>query len=342
MTSTDKRVRACIFGATGYTGIELAGLLDRHPFVDLQFATSESYAGQSLADVATGAPDISLIPSSDASYQKVDLAFLCLPHAAAAPTALAALQGGCRVVDLSADFRLRDPDVYTAWYGVAHPSPAKLQEAVYGLTEDVRARLPEAALVANPGCYATSVLLPLRALLQSDLPIGGPVVADSKSGVSGAGRAPKLGSLFAEVAENFSPYKIGRKHRHLPEMEEQMAGWRSPAPQLLFSPHLLPVKRGILSTIYVPLKQERPLDELHALFRKAYENEPFVDVLPLGKLPSLAHVVRTNRCTVGIELAGSTLIVASALDNLLKGAAGQAVQNMNVMYGWPETTGLPR
>lgn len=341
MVSSNKRLRACIFGATGYTGIELVGLLSKHPFVELGFATSETYAGQSLGDVAPGAPDVALIPSREASYENVDVAFLCLPHAAAAPTALAALEGGCRVVDLSADFRLRDAEQYTAWYGVAHPSPGKLEEAVYGLTEDVRGRLRETSLVANPGCYATSVLLALRPLLQADLPIVGSIVADSKSGVSGAGRSPKLGSLFAEVAENFTPYKIGRKHRHLPEMEQQMADWRSPAPQLLFSPHLLPVKRGILSTIYVPLGQERPIDDLYALFRNAYEREPFVDVLPPGKLPSLAHVVRTNRCAIGLEVAGSMLIVTSALDNLLKGAAGQAVQNMNVMYGWDETTGLP-
>ena len=191
MGSSNRRVRACIFGATGYTGIELAGLLTKHPFVDLVFATSETYAGQSLADVATAAPNISLIASSEASYENVDLAFLCLPHAAAATTALAALDGGCRVVDLSADFRLRDPEVYTAWYGVTHPSPEKLQEAVYGLTESTRARLPEANLVANPGCYATSVLLALRPLLKSQIAIGSPIVADSKSGVSGAGRAPQ-------------------------------------------------------------------------------------------------------------------------------------------------------
>jgi N-acetyl-gamma-glutamyl-phosphate reductase len=339
--ASKNRVRACVVGATGYTGIELVGLLSSHQNVELVFATSETYAGQSLSDVAAGAPDISLIASETASYREVDVAFLCLPHAAAAPTAVHALESGCRVIDLSADFRLRDPYQYACWYGVEHPAPNRLAEAVYGLTEDVRRRLPETNLVANPGCYATSVLLAMRPLLQADIGIAGPIVADAKSGVSGAGRAPKVGSLFAEVAENFSPYNVGRKHRHLPEMEQQMASWRSPAPRLIFSPHLLPVKRGILSTLYVPLEQAPPMDELHTRFRESYEGEPFVRVLPLGKLPSLAHVVGSNRCVIGLEQADSTLIVVSALDNLLKGAAGQAVQNMNAMYGWPETTGLP-
>lgn len=335
------RLRACVIGATGYTGIELVGLLNEHPNVELAFATSETYAGQSLGDVATGAPDVPLIPSAGVSFLGIDLAFLCLPHGAAAPTALRALEAGCRVIDLSADFRLRNPKEYAAFYGVDHPSPQRLEQAVYGLTEDVRDRLPEAGLVANPGCYATSVLIALRPLLMSKIAVAGPVVADAKSGVTGAGRAPKLGSLYAEVAENFSPYSIGRKHRHLPEMEQQMAQWRPSSPRLIFSPHLLPVKRGILTTLYVPLADSVPTDALHSCFREAYEGESFVHVLALGKLPSLAHVTHTNRCVLGIERADSTLIVVSALDNLIKGAAGQAVQNMNAMHGWPEPLGLP-
>ncbi len=331
-----------MFGATGYTGIELVGLLDAHPHTELTFATSETYAGKSLSDVAAGSPDIPLQASAEASVSDADVVFLCLPHAAAAPTARSALEAGCRVIDLSADFRLRDAAEYTAWYEVDHPCPERLATAVYGLTEDARGPLAEARLVANPGCYATSVLLALKPVLQADLPITGPVVADAKSGVSGAGRAPKLGSLFAEVSENFLAYKVGRKHRHVPEMDQQMATWRSPAPPLLFSPHLLPIKRGILSTIYVPLGQPRHLDDLHARYCEAYDHETFVDVLPRGKLPSIAHVARNNRCCIGLQVEGSMLIVVSAIDNLLKGAAGQAVQNFNAMHGWPEATGLPR
>ncbi len=335
------RLRACVIGATGYTGIELVGLLRSHPNIDLAFATSETYAGQSLGDVAPGAPHIPLIPSAGVSFLGVDVAFLCLPHGAAAPTALRAIEAGCRVIDLSADFRLRDPGQYASWYGVSHPSPERLEQAVYGLTEDVRSRLPKTTLVANPGCYATSVLIALRPLLLSKTAIAGPVVADAKSGVSGAGRAPKVGSLYGEVAENFSPYSIGRKHRHLPEMEQQMAQWRPSSPPLIFSPHLLPVKRGILTTLYVPMADSVPTDVLYSCFQEAYEGERFIRVLPLGKLPSLAHVTHTNRCVVGIERTDSMLIVVSTLDNLLKGAAGQAVQNMNAMVGWPEPLGLP-
>lgn len=333
-------IRVGIYGATGYTGLELVRLLQHHSAAEIAFATSTSQAGKTLRQVFPAAPAIPLVAAEDARLETVDVVFLCLPHAAAAESAVVALASGKRVIDLSADFRLRDSHVYREWYGHTHPAPALLEEAVYGLTEVFRDDLRAARLVANPGCYPTSVLLALRPLLVSGLAIDGPIIADSKSGVSGAGRTPTQATHFVEVAENFSAYKIGRAHRHLPEMEQAIAWWREDAPPLVFSPHLLPVPRGILSTIYVSLVEEVAESDLRMEFHKYYDSEPFVEVLPPGELASLAHVNYTNRCVIGLTLAGRTLILTSAIDNLIKGAAGQAMQNMNVMFGCPETTGL--
>ena len=333
-------IRAGIYGATGYTGLELVKILQRHPAAEIAFVTSQTQAGKSLRDVFAGAPALPLVAGEDAPLDGVDVVFLCLPHAAAAGTAVVALAAGARVIDLSADFRLRDVATYEQWYAHTHPAPELLAEAVYGLTEVVRAELPEARLVANPGCYPTSVLLSLRPLLLSDIAITGPIIADSASGVSGAGRGLSLTSHFVEVADNYSPYKIGRAHRHLPEMEQAINWWREGAPSLIFSPHLLPVPRGILSTIYVNLTEDVSAAELRGLYMAAYESEPFVDVLPHGELATLAHANHTNRCAIALTLVGRTLILTSAIDNLVKGAAGQAVQNMNVMFGCPETEGL--
>lgn len=334
--------KAGIFGATGYAGYELVKILERHEGVKLEFVTSHSFAGQWLDDLYPQAPHLLLIEGETAPLEEVDVVFLALPHAAAAATAVSALQSNTRVIDLSADFRLKDVATYEAWYDVTHPAPALVETAVYGLTEFARDQLPEADLVANPGCYPTSILLALQPILAAGLPITGPIIADSKSGVSGAGRVPKQHIHFVEVADNFSPYKIGRMHRHLPEIEQGIASFSrsEDAPMLIFSPHLLPVPRGILSTIYVPLGGEPNADDLHDLYAQAYANEPFVHVLPAGQLASLAHVTHTNRCAIAVTLAGNTLILTSAIDNLIKGAAGQAVQNMNVMMGFDEGMGL--
>lgn len=345
-----------VFGATGYTGAELIALLRRHPAVRLRLAVSSSSAGRSLADVVPGAPDVPLVAASDAaaSLDGLDAAFLCLPHGAAAGTAERLLEAGVRVIDLSADFRLPDAALYRTWYGLDHPAPDHLAEAVYGLTEHARADLPGARLVANPGCYPTSVLLPLVPLLRAGaVDPGAVIIADSKSGVSGAGRAPRLDTSFVEVADNFSAYKVGRSHRHLPEIETHLARLAAPpggpssvrAPSVVFTPHLLPVPRGILSTIYVSLAAGWTAERASTALAEAYEGEPFVRLLPAGVQAQLAHVVRTNRCAISI--AGCTppggaemLVVTSAIDNLVKGAAGQAVQNMNAMFDLPETTGL--
>ncbi len=333
-------VEVGIFGATGYTGFELVSVLVRHPQVQIQFATSKSYAGRSLRDIYPAAPDLLLIAPQDAPLDTTDVVFLCLPHAAAANTAIAALKANNRVIDLSADFRLQDVKVYEQWYGVSHPAPELLAEAVYGLTEFARDDLRGTRLVANPGCYTTTSLLALQPILAAQIELSGDIIIDAKSGVSGAGRTPKPQSHFVAVANNFSPSSIGRAHRHLPEMEQVVAWWHKDPPRLIFSPHLLPVPRGILANIYVPLRAGWQENQIRELYARTYKNEHFVQLLPPGELATLAHVVHTNRCAISLTFAADTLIITSATDNLLKGAAGQAVQNMNVMFGIKEETGL--
>ncbi len=333
-------IKVGVFGATGYTGFELVSLLGRHPSVEIVFATSQSYAGRSLNELYAAGADMPLIAPEDAPLTETDVVFLCLPHAAAAATAVTALNAGNKVIDLSADFRIKDVAVYEKWYGVIHPAPELLTEAVYGLTEFAREDLRTTRLVANPGCYTTTSLLALQPLMTAQIAIDGDIIIDAKSGVSGAGRKPKTNTLFVEVANNFSPYGIGRSHRHLPEMEQVIGWWHQSPPKLIFSPHLLPVPRGILANIYVPLAGDMDKAAIRTLYENQYVDEPFVQVLPSGELATLAHVVHTNRCVMSLTFAGNMLIITSATDNLVKGAAGQAIQNMNVMLGFDETVGL--
>lgn len=333
-------IKAGIFGATGYTGYELVSILQKHEQAQICFATSKSSAGKSLRSIYPSAPNLSLVLPEEADLKETDVVFLCLPHAAAAKTAVRALQAGNRVIDLSADFRLKDAAVYESWYGTTHPAPELLDEAVYGLTEFARADLAGTRLVANPGCYTTTSLLALQPIMAAQIEITGDIVIDAKSGVSGAGRTPKSNTHFVQVADNFSPYKIGRSHRHLPEMEQVIAWWHDNPPQLIFSPHLLPVPRGILANIYVPLGGGWSESDVRRLYEKTYAAEAFVQVLPPGELATLAHVTHSNNCVISLTLANQMLIITSATDNLVKGAAGQAVQNMNVMFGLPEAEGL--
>ena len=330
-----------IYGATGYTGAELAKIIGRHPGVELKFATSETNSGETLSSIIPTAPEIILKPAAEAPLDTVELVFLCLPHSIATHTAVASLEAGARVIDLSADFRLRDHQQYKDWYGVEHPSPRLLNKGVYGLTETARSRLVGAQLVANPGCYPTSVLLPLWPLMPTGIVNSErPLIVDAKSGVSGAGRTPRPHLHFVEVADNFSPYKIGRVHRHLPEIEQALDWISDKVPQVIFSPHLLPVPRGILSTIYIPLMPNHDPEEIREKCELAYQDERFVNVLPSGENATLAHVLHSNRCVFGLTFVGDTLIITAAIDNLLKGAAGQAVQNMNVVFGLAEDDGL--
>lgn len=330
-------IKVGIYGATGYTGLELAALLAHHPDVSIAFATSERMAGHTLKDSHPQAPATPLIAAADASHHSVDAVFLCLPHTRSAQVAAQAADQGVRVIDLSADLRLNDPALYQQWYQAAHPAPGLLP-VPYGLPEIGRRSLTGARLIANPGCYATAALLGLYPLVSADLVSPAvPLIIDAKSGVSGAGRVPRAHTVYGEVADNFSPYSIGRSHRHLPEIEQVLGQAGLESGRLIFSPHLLPTFRGILATIYVPVTDLRAAQQV---FLDWYDDEPFVNVLPPGQIATLAHVVRTPYAVISLTLVGSTLIVVVAIDNLLKGASSQAVQNFNLMYGLPETAGL--
>jgi N-acetyl-gamma-glutamyl-phosphate reductase len=333
-------IRVGILGASGYTGIELVKILSRHPEAQIAFATSDSYAGKTLSQVFPCPFDLPLIAHEAAPLNQIDVAFLALPHGASAGFAQRALDAGARVVDLSADFRLRDAAAYAKWYGGAHPAPDLLSQAIYGLPELYHAKMRDARLIANPGCYPTGVILGLAPLLRAGA-AHGPIIVDSKSGVSGAGRKASLSAHFVEVNENFAPYHIGRAHRHLPEMEQELQAI-DPHASLIFSPHLLPVSRGILSTMYVRLNEGWNEAALRDVFEQAYLAEPFVRILPAGHVASLAHSVHTNLCTLSIHPVAGTgqAIICASIDNLIKGAAGQAVQNMNLMFGFEETTAL--
>ncbi len=329
-------ITAGIYGATGYTGIELVRLLHRHPHVRLGFATARSAAGQRLADVYPTVLDLPLISAEQVDLGGVDVIFCCLPHGTAIPTVQQALAAGVRVIDLSADFRLHTAAAYQRWYGHEHPAPQLLDEAVYGLPERYRERIRTARLVANPGCYPTSVILALAPLVQAGLLASPSVIVDSKSGISGAGRSVSLKTHFGERYDNFSAYNVGYSHRHIAEMEQETGC------QITFAPHMLPMFRGILSTLYVNLQPATDPTTVLAAYA-FYQDEPFVHVLPHGTLPELRHVINTNRCVLGVQAvdcARGQYILVSVEDNLLKGASGQAVQNMNIMFGEDETTGL--
>jgi len=334
------RVPVAVLGATGYTGIELLRLLARHPAVELAFLSSEQYRDRSAADVYPFLAGIVESPLRAPDPAQVAAAstivFTALPHGAAAPVVADLVRRGCRVIDLSADFRFRDAAVYARWYA-PHPAPELLAEAVYGLPELYRERLREARIVACPGCYPTGALLGLAPLARAGL-LREPVVIDAKSGTTGAGRGAKVEQLFAEVNENFRPYAIG-EHRHGPEIDQELRA-AGAAGGALFVPHLLPLSRGLLCTMYVRTGSARP--PLEELFRAAYGDEPFVVLRGEDAPPELREVRGTNRCAVGWRWDAATrqAIVVTAIDNLGKGAAGQAVQCFNVMLGLPETTGL--
>ncbi len=327
-----------IYGATGYTGFELIRLLHRHQYAHIVFATARSAVGQRLCDVFPTTIDVPLIDAEEADPAMVDVVFCCLPHGASPPVAQQSINAGARVIDLSADFRLRNVEDYAHWYGKGnpHPEPGLLASAVYGMPEIYRDTIRDASLVANPGCYPTGVILALYPLVNEHLLADQTVIVDSKSGVSGAGRSLSLKTHFCEAHETFSAYNIGRGHRHISEMEQETGT------NIIFSPHLLPVNRGILSTIYVTLLPgTSPSAVRHAYHM--FADEPFVHVLPEGKLPELRHVVGTNACMIGIhpvDVAAGRYILVAVIDNLIKGASGQAIQNMNLMQDLHEKVGL--
>jgi N-acetyl-gamma-glutamyl-phosphate reductase len=337
-------VRIGVYGASGYTGQELLRLLLRHPGVEVVAVTSRRYAGQSVADVYpafTGLTDLMFMDAfPEEVAAKCDHVFLALPHAVSMNVAPLFLQAGKKIVDLSADFRLRSVATYATWYG-RHTAPELLREAVYGMPELYREQIRAARIVANPGCYPTSIILGLAPLLKEGWIDPASIIADSKSGVSGAGRDPQVASLFCEVAEAFKAYKVAQ-HRHTPEIEQELGVLAGRDLRISFTPHLLPISRGILSTIYASLSENAALKDVQELYKVFYKNESFVRIYKQGAYPNVSSVRGTNYCDIGIAVDDRTgrVIVISAIDNLVKGAAGQAIQNMNLLWGMRENLGL--
>jgi N-acetyl-gamma-glutamyl-phosphate reductase len=336
-----------ILGASGYTGAELVRLSLCHPKAQIVLLTAERRAGKTMAEVFAqfspfALPTLSAIEDVDWGKLGLDVAFCALPHGTTQKVIkeLLARAPRTKVIDLSADFRLSDPAAYARWYGHAHAAPDLQSEAVYGLTEIYRDKIKSARLVANPGCYTTCAELPLIPLLEENLIDPGEIVIDAKSGMTGAGRAVREDMVFAEVSEGFHAYGVGH-HRHMAELDQEFSHAAGREVIVSFTPHLVPMNRGILATIYVRSGKASPRD-LHAQLAKVYAPEPFVHVLPFGATPQTRHVRGSNMTFIGVvadRIAGRAIIVSS-LDNLTKGASGQAVQNMNVMLGLPETTGL--
>ncbi|MEN6621622.1 MAG: N-acetyl-gamma-glutamyl-phosphate reductase [Smithella sp.] len=337
-------IKTAIFGASGYTGQELTRILSGHPEVDLVAVTSRRFDGQPVTEVFPSLYGLTSLKYENASpaeiAEKCDFIFLALPHGVSMEIAPAFISAGKKVVDLSADYRLRELSIYEKWYA-KHSSAGYLKEAVYGIPELYRTKIKDSQLVANPGCYPTSIILGLAPALKNQLLDVNTIIADSASGVSGAGRDPQIGSLFCEVGGGFKAYKVG-SHRHTPEIEQELNELAGEKFVISFTPHLLPVKRGILSTIYASLKKDVTAQELHSLYSSFYVNEKFVRICPSGIFPNISSVCGSNFCDIGVtvDLRTKRVIIVSAIDNLVKGAAGQAVQNMNILCGFKEDTGL--
>lgn len=336
-------LNAAILGASGYTGAELVRLLAWHPHVAIKALTADRKAGQPLGSAFPHLAHLDLpilVSLDDLNTDGLDMVFCALPHGTTQEV-IAALPSTLKTVDLSADFRLRDVAAYATWYGHAHRAPALQTEAVYGLTEVARETVKGARLVANPGCYPTAVQLPLIPLLRAGLIRGEGLVADCKSGVSGAGRGAKEANLFAEVAEGIHAYGVAA-HRHAPEIEQGLSDAAGKPVLLTFTPHLVPMRRGILATLYVTLAGGTSAQDLHETLSTTYAKEPFVHVLPMGSSPHTQHVSGSNHALMAVtpDRVPGRAIVLCVIDNLVKGAAGQAIQNMNLMAGFAETDGL--
>ena len=334
-------INVAILGSTGYTGAELIRLIENHPHFNITHLGAHSQAGKKVSDVLPGvAGTVSnqILAPADAELDgDIQLVFTALPHGAAAESVKKALDSGKKVVDLSADFRHQSSDVYQQAYSVTHPHPELLTQAVYGLSEWARNDIRHAQLIANPGCYPTSTLLPLIPLLQASLLDNTPIIVDSKSGASGAGRSAKTELLYCEINEGLSAYGLPR-HRHAWEMEEWAQGFGKQDIRIRFVPHIIPMTRGMLSTLHLTGTNT---DTWHGLLSQAYADEDFIRILPLGTLPSSKSVVGSNRCDIGLCILSETeAVVVSCIDNLLKGASGQALQNANIMFDLKESLGL--
>lgn len=334
-----------VIGATGYVGEELIRLLSAHPRINLKYAVSKSFSGKEMADVYPNFLPSKPLPLTDLNIDLIandsDVVFFCLPHGQALSFVPEFLGKEVRIIDLSGDFRYSNPDTYEAWYGVTHTAKQLLEHAIYGLPEYFSEKIASASLVANPGCYTTTSILALSPLLKEGLIDAGGIVIDAKSGVSGAGRKESLAFSYCETADNFKAYSAVN-HRHTSEIEEQLSAISGEDITLLFTPHLLPVKRGILASIYAHIRPGTTGRMIEEAYASAYESAPFTHVLQKGRLPELKHVVGSNNCVIGYDISERTgrIVVVACIDNLIKGAAGQAIQNFNIMHGFEETLSI--
>lgn len=331
-----------VVGGTGYTGVELLRLLVSHPQIELKLVTSRSESGSSIADMfpnLRGFTELCFSEPDAKALGACDVVFFATPNGTAMEMVPELLKEGTRVIDLAADFRLKDTDEWENWYGIKHACADVLAEAVYGLPEINREAVRNARIVANPGCYPTAVTLGFLPLIEEGLVDNQHLIADAKSGVSGAGRGANTAALLCEASENFKPYAVDG-HRHLPEIRQTLTGVAGNTVGLTFVPHLTPMIRGIEASLYAVL--DNTDIDLHALYRDRYQGEPFVDVLPAGNMPETRSVRGANLCHISVfrPQQGNTVVVSSVIDNLVKGAAGQAVQNMNIMFGMDEMAGL--
>jgi N-acetyl-gamma-glutamyl-phosphate reductase len=341
MTQEARKIKVGIVGGTGYTGVELLRLLAVHPNIELVAITSRGEAGMPVAEMFPNLRGYVALPFVDpakADLSDCDLVFFATPNGIAMQQTRDLLAKGVRVIDLAADFRIKHVPTWEKWYGMTHACPELIAEAVYGLPEINRVQIRKAQLIANPGCYPTAVQLGFLPLLKAGVVDDTSLIADAKSGVSGAGRKAEVHTLFAEAADNFKAYSVGG-HRHLPEISQGLGQMSGRQVGLTFVPHLTPLIRGIHATLYAKLTQSC---DLQKLFETHYQDERFVDVLPAGAHPETRSVRASNQCRIAVHQpqGGDTVVVLSVIDNLVKGAAGQAVQNMNIMFDLPEHTGL--
>jgi N-acetyl-gamma-glutamyl-phosphate reductase len=341
----NNKVRVAIFGASGYAGFELYKILNRHKDVEIKGLTAESSAGKRLSDLFSTTDDVRIVRNAEVNLKDLDAVFLSLPHGAAKGVVENIVDSAkhVKIIDLSADYRFDDAEEYEKWYGQKHTSPDFLENFVYGLTEINREAICKAQFVANPGCYPTAAILGVYPLLKTKLiDLSEPIIIDAKSGVTGAGRKAEVRYLFAEINENVSPYNIGYLHRHTGEIEQELKKIAETDVKIIFSPHLVPITRGMLSTIYVKLRHEFPTEELTHIFSKNYEGEAFVKVLASNSIATFQHTANTNLCVMSVKKVENSpyAIIVSSIDNLGKGAAGQAVQNFNVMFGLDESESL--